>query len=216
MRSLTLVLFAAAACGGGKENPPFTPDAFKAPDAAPVTCLMAPSMGTVMPAAQEAHAAMGEEETSPSNFYYYGDLNADAAPDVLLIDLYEGYGAFASGWPTQPVTIQLVGEEIDYSTCGACILGLTDYTADGPTGDPYMATSGTLTLMTTGPTTLKGTLTNVKLSHVTIDEDTAATAAHEDGCTSELASLDFEAAIDPMMARSKTRLRVPLTGRSPR
>ena len=212
MKRLVMLVLFAAACGGGKDTPRFTPDAYKAPDAAPAACLMAPSMPTVTPGNQEAHAFTDEGETAPTNFYYYGDLNTDETPDVLLIDLYKGYGAFAAGWPTAPTTIQLQGAEIDYSTCGACVLGLTDFTDGAPTGDPYMAVGGTMMLETTGPNMLKGKLTNVQLAHVTVDEDTSATTAHADGCTSMLGSFEFEAAIadEMMMAKGSTRVRAVL------
>jgi hypothetical protein len=73
----------------------------------------------------------------------------------------------------------------------------TDYTMSGPTGDPYIATAGSLALTSVSPTSLAGTLSNVTFTHVTIDPMSGATAPHADGCSATLSSVAFSAVPTP-------------------
>ncbi|MDB4963187.1 MAG: hypothetical protein JWP01_3186 [Myxococcales bacterium] len=200
MRALTSLLsisLAVAACGGDDGGKVTLVDAspvggnIDAP--AQVDCLLPSSLGSVTPSTQEGHFAMSMGETTPDNYYLYADLNADASPDVLLIDLYKGFGAFMAGFPTGPQAVTLTGAEASYDSCGACIMALTDYTMAGPTGDPYFATGGTLNLTSVSNTSIAGTLSNVTLVHSVIDMDTNVTTPHPDGCSSTLGSISFSA-----------------------
>src|SRR5687767_6150383 len=113
-----VVLLGLVACDNGRKQPQL-PDAGKLPDAAPVPvqCLLAPTMGDVVPTEQFAYSAMPMNETAPTNYYLLADLNQEPMPDFVMVDLYKNYGAFkaAGGWPTAPVEIQITGEETDYS-----------------------------------------------------------------------------------------------------
>lgn len=208
----SFILVAASLFGGcgGSDKPKFMPpDAPRGPDATPVTCRLSP-MGAVTPGNPEAHSATADGETQPTNYYYYADLNADPEPDVLMIDLYRDYGAFEAGWPTAwPVTIPLQGDETNYATCGACILAMTDFTQDGATGDPYLATAGTLTLDMVSPTLMKGTLKDIGFTQVFIDPDTAESHVHPDGCSASMTSLAFEATVEPDMQMVRARVTKP-------
>jgi hypothetical protein len=217
MKIAPLVVVALAACGGGGEgkhvnlpiDAPVTPDS---PAAA--TCLLEPTMGTITPTRQLAYSRKEMDEPAPSNYYLYANLNQDAAPDLLVIDLYQNYGAFKMGWPTGPKTIPLTGEEAQFSSCGACIVAATDVSQAGPTGDPYLATGGTLELTSVGPNKMSGKVTNLQLTHVTIDMQSGVSTPHTDGCKSTLGELAFDAVPMPemMMANGEqpTRLRLQL------
>ena len=129
-----------------------------------------------------------------SDAFGIAELNADT--DLLLIELYDGFGAFANGLTTGMVTI--TGDEADYETCGACVLLRTD--CDDNTGqgcDPatapvYMATGGTINIIELSPN-LKVDLSNVTFDHVDIDENTFASTPHRDMCTSGIVSASFDA-----------------------
>ena len=129
-----------------------------------------------------------------SDAFGIAELNADT--DLLLIELYDGFGAFANGLTTGMVTI--TGDEANYETCGACVLLRTD--CDDNTGqgcDPatapvYMATGGTINIIELSPN-LKVDLSNVTFDHVDIDENTFASTPHRDMCTSGIVSASFDA-----------------------
>jgi hypothetical protein len=217
MRALTSFLsisFALIGCGGGSDGTKVTlvdASPIGTVDApGPVECLLPSSLGSVTPAMQEGHFAMSMGATTPDNYYLYADLNTDASPDVLLIDLYKGFGAFMSGFPTGPQAVSLTGAEASYDSCGACVMALTDYTMSGPTGDPYFATGGTLNLTSVSNTSIAGTLSNVTLVHSTIDMDTNVTTAHPDGCTSTLGSISFSATPTAAAFTAGSRLKINL------
>jgi hypothetical protein len=194
LSSLLGLSLLAVGCGGGGDKPKLV-DAHLLQDSGPVECLLPASLGTVTPTMQDAHSAMSAMATMPDNFYLYADLDADPSPDILLIDLYAGYGAFMAGLPTAPAMIDISGAETSYDTCGACLLAQTDLDTAAMTftGDPYFATAGTLQLTSVSPTSIAGTLTNITFTHATIDPDTSATTPLGDGCSSTLASLAFSA-----------------------
>ena len=127
----------------------------------------------------------------PEDYYLYqGDLNGDI--DYLDIQLYTGFGVFTNG--IKAGTYQLTGDELDYATCGVCVLIRTDTTSTTIT-DSYMATGGTVVISEISPSQLTGTLTNVTFTHVTIDDTTFESTPVNDGCNSTIASLSISAAV---------------------
>ena len=211
-RLVPVLLFSLAACGDddGGGRPIIVDGGNTTADAAPATCLLPASLGAVTPSQQEGHSAMGKMSTTVDNYYLYADLNTDAQPDVLLLDLYDGYGAFAGGFPTTATTVLLTGDETSYDSCGACVMALTDYTMSGPTGDPYFAQGGMLNLTSVSATSIAGTLNNVSFTHVTID-DQNVTTPKGDGCDSTLTSLSFSAVPEPdALVGGGTRWRLKL------
>ena len=124
-----------------------------------------------------------------------GMLNADAMPDDLHIELWGMTGAFG----TQDIktgTFQLSGSDLDYATCGICVLVQTDIHMQGSgfaQTDDYMATGGSVTLTsvgTNGTGTLSGTLSNVQLTHVTIDPQSFESTPVGD-CNTTISSASF-------------------------
>lgn len=122
-------------------------------------------------------------------YQYTGTLNAD--PDNLDIEMYTGFGVFSSGIHTG--TFKLTGADLDYATCGLCVLVLTDSSGGSPT-DTYMATGGSVTITSLQPT-LTGTLDNVTFTHVSIDPNTFESTSVGDGCNSSIASLAISAPV---------------------
>jgi hypothetical protein len=117
-------------------------------------------------------------------------LNADTTPDAVQLELYQGFGAFGSG-DIKNGTYQITGEETNYATCGVCVRIFTDIVSDGSGGasstDDYFATGGTVTLTSVSGNTFSGTLSNVAMTHVTIDPQTFNSTPVGD-CNSNIAN----------------------------
>ena len=121
-------------------------------------------------------------------------LNQDMTPDVIQVELYAGFTAFANG--IMPKTVQLTGDELNYKTCGACVRIFAD-ASQMASGAQYFATGGTLELTSTQGN-LTGTLTNVTLTKVTIAQDFTSTPVG-DGCNTTIVSAAMNA---PLMMGS--------------
>jgi hypothetical protein len=171
-------------------------------DAAAANCKASASYGTPTPMTQEAHSGMDSQGNA--NLWIFLDLNADTTPDIMLVDLYAGYGAFQGGIPAAGTTVQLTGDEVSPASCGACVSIQVDYTEQGPADDIYLADGGTLTLTSATTTSLAGNLSNVTFKHMNVDDQGNATP-HPDNCTATLASVAFSATPSPSAAAAKAR-----------
>jgi len=122
-----------------------------------------------------------------------------ASGDQLSIWLRAERGVFTGG-PIRPGTYTLTGDELDFTTCGVCVVLHGD--RDPTTGVPresYLATGGTVTI--TSADRLSGSLTNVRFEAAappsTPDAPTEvppdAPAAGEGGgaCATSIASATF-------------------------
>lgn len=175
-------------------------------DSAPVNCKVNQSYGAVTPTTQEAHSAMDDQ--GGTNYWVFLDINADAMPDIMLVDLYPGFGAFADGIPATGATVQLTGEDASFETCGACVSIQPDYTDNGPADDQYIAVGGTLNLTSATATSLAGNLSNVTFQHVNVDQSSLATTPHPDGCMATLDSVAFSAMPMPETMATGSRFRL--------
>lgn len=163
-------------------------------DSTPVACTVSASLGAATLSGQQA-GWQNDMATPPAPAYYglLGALNADAAPDLLSIELYKfDGGAFAAGFPTSSTTIQLTGAETGYDSCAACALVYADYT-QGSDPQAYLASAGSMTLTSVSTTSMAGSLSNVTFRHVDIDATTFASTDNADGCTATLSSVSFTA-----------------------
>ena len=140
-------------------------------------------------ASAEASTDAGSTGGAQDYYIYQGDLNAD--PDTLDIELYTGFGVFKNG--IKAGTYTLSGDELNYATCGLCVLIYTDVSGGTPT-DTYLATGGTVTISTLQPT-LTGTLSNVTFTHVDINSSTFQSMPVGDGCNSSISSLSISAPV---------------------
>ena len=157
------------------------------PDAAPRPCTATPMYGTVTPTDEVASRDL---DTNPTQIFYDGSLNADPLTDNLSVQLFKGLGVFTTG-EIVAGAIALTGAEIDYETCGACVLLYTDVDpGSGMEDSVYMATGGTLNLMGVSPN-IRGTLSNVTFTHVTIDMDTYHSTPVGD-CDATLTSIGLD------------------------
>ena len=142
-------------------------------------CNVSSSYGTVTPVSQSA---------SGSSYYgTNGRFVLNSNNDYVDIELYPGEGVFAGG-SVRTGTFSLIGAELQYSTCGACVRLF-----DGRSAKQFLATGGTLTL-TSVSGNLTGTLTNVTFVEVTMDGSWVSTPV-PGGCTSSITSMSFNTPI---------------------
>ena len=156
------------------------------------TCLTAASYGAV--AGKTAPSAeLGSEQTLIT---WELPLEAATPGDALELQLFSNLGVFESSGGFVTGTFQLAGDELNYRTCGLCVLIYENVDASGNYRGAYMATSGTVTL-TSVATKLTGTLSDIKLQHVTINPTSFESTPHTDGCRSAVDSLSFSVDILP-------------------
>jgi hypothetical protein len=123
---------------------------------------------------------------------WFGPLNQATPPDYVAVQLYGGFGVFPTTITTG--TFQLTGNELNFATCGVCVLVWADISSQGQPAQEYLATGGSVTLTSvTGRIT--GTLTNVTFEHVTINPSTYESTPLGDGCESKIGSLSFDSPI---------------------
>lgn len=111
-------------------------------------------------------------------------LESNLPADPLEVALYAGYGTF-SGGPTTPGVYQLTRDELNFATCGICVLLTSSNTGAGHDED-YMPTGGTVTITAAGSAvggTLSGSLSNVVFRHVHIDPGGGQSTPANDICT---------------------------------
>ena len=195
------------ACGDGDSRPDASiiiqPDA---PIDAPKPCGATPSYGALTPLDE---LATRDLDVNPTEIYYDSSMNADPKFDDLSIQLFKGLGVYTTG-EIVPGVVSLSGPESNYETCGACVLIYVDLDPDNGFMDDgvYMATGGTINLMTLSPN-IKGTLSNVSFTHVTIDADNNYRSTPVGDCDATMTSIAFDFPVTTEMAftsRSK-RLR---------
>ncbi len=126
------------------------------------------------------------EDALPTAIAGAGELNAD--PDLIQVELYNGFGVFAGG--IAPGTYTLAGDELNYSTCGACVRLFTE------TDDDYFATGGTITVTQVTPD-LVVDIADVTFEHVDIDATTFVSTPHADGCLSAVTSASLDVTPTP-------------------
>jgi hypothetical protein len=204
--SSVMLLVVAVGCGGGNSRPPVVDDDdggddIDAPPSA--NCLVSDDLGTVTPTQQVAEFSNDmATPPAPATFFWIGDINADAAQDLIALELYAGFGIFASGFPAGATTVQITGAETNYETCGACIRVLADVSEEGVQSADYVATSGSIAFTEISSTRIAGTITGVTLTHVDILPEAPFTSTpNPDGCESQLGTLAFDAV--PTLAMAK-------------
>ncbi len=123
---------------------------------------------------------------------YFASLNGDQMPDELSIQLYDGFGAYATGIRTGPV--QLTGAEANYESCGACVFvyANTDFNQDPPASEHvYLATSGTL-MINSVDGGVSGTLQNATFQKI-VNLPDGGIGHSSDGCATSISFASFNA-----------------------
>jgi hypothetical protein len=127
---------------------------------------------------------------------FLAQLDGDPRPDLISIELYKGFGVFTTG--IVPGTYLLAGAELNYATCGSCVMIFTNH--DSATGEfthRYFQTGGTLVLGSVSGD-LTGVLSGASFETVTINPTTFESMPAGDGCETHLDSLGFDSPITIM------------------
>ena len=182
-------LAVVAACGGGKKDPPI--NLIDAPmntiDAAP-PCTGPAAFAAPTAYLDNTYGADTDPDTTGSQegWRVIAPINADALPDLIWIELYEGPppAYTTANFPATPFTIQLTGAELNYFTCSTCISLTTDQDdANMAYADHFMATGGSVTITTLSPTMITGTVDNLTFKQVDFDFDTDMQTDAPTACT---------------------------------
>ncbi len=220
MRQLSFVLapvlsLSLVACGGDDDG---TVTPIDAPvqniDAAPVTCTVSTnSFGDAGALTGQAFFRASQANPALYQILALAPLEPTAPQDVLFVDLYTGYEPFGTEQaptPVVPGTYPLTGAQTDYATCGTCVTISTNVNGQA-FDDDYMVTGGSLVISAVGDAigeTLTFSLSNLQLQHVTINEQTGATTAVGDGCTTALSAATFTATVAAFPSNAIEGLRV--------
>lgn len=145
-----------------------------------------------LPSSLGAMGALDGDSEGSEGFvdFYAEELNVSVEYASLYLALYADYGVFSNGLKTG--TFSLSGEESSDATCGACLQIYASASAEE--GMFFMPTSGSLNL-TSIAGRITGSLSNVSLVEVNVDEDTGETTPVSGGCTTQIVSASFDAPI---------------------
>src|SRR5690606_15946028 len=194
--ALLVAIPIAAACGGeeaaggpGGGLPPFD-------------CPAATALGDV---AELAGARAGQETQppgaqapdpplDPQTYYISGHIDGG---ELVELDLWEGYGAFAEGDKrVAPGTYRIDGDDRRALLCGICFYLLGDFDPlTGVADQVYLAIAGEVTI-----DSVSGELTGsaFDLAFAAIDLDHPEGAPLEGGCTATMTSIQFTAPLPAM------------------
>jgi hypothetical protein len=174
-------------------NPGNQPDPNPDPDPQPGNCLVQASYATV-PAAANPIAFSAQPGGKLAIFLPHA-LNDDQAPDVLLIEIWDGYGAFTDGLRTG--TFPITGDETNILECGVCVSIGADVVEGAGPGKIYVASGGSMSLQQVSASRIQGSLSNVTLREVTISEENGQQEVAA-GCTTSIGSFSFDAPVQPI------------------
>lgn len=185
VRSALLVIPVLAACGArlGSSEVDQRPDAaagqrvdgaVSLPDAAQMNvdndCGIAANQGDL--GLMIGTAGAQAQGTSTAQTYFVAAPTSLSAmqpiPDVISVELWDGYGAFANGM-ARTGTFTISGDETDYDTCGICVLMAANLVNNTP-AKLLLATTGTVTV--TSIATEAGQTTEVEVSNASFVEIT--------------------------------------------
>jgi hypothetical protein len=201
-RRLWLAVLASTliACGGdddGGESAAIDADVFAdAPPPPPCSDYAALDLGALDPLpGAEAYRRPQGADPEVELFTLFGEAAGGEKPDMLIVELYDGFGAFEGGDVTTGV-FPLTGEETVTESCGVCVYLYADASlVDGTPVDrekDYIATAGTVTIDSIAGN-LTGSIADLELTE--IDPNSIEGAPLEGGCTSGSASVTFDALI---------------------
>ncbi|MGC4118388.1 MAG: PPC domain-containing protein [Myxococcales bacterium] len=146
----------------------------------PASCLVPGSYGAVTP--------LDEYAQGSTTNGMYGEYALDSMGNALVLEFYPGSGVFTTA--VAPGTYTLSGAELNYATCGLCVLVYDWF------GRPHMATGGTVTLSSLAGN-LTGSVSNLTFEQVTINATTFQSTPVAGGCQTAVGSMLFDTPITP-------------------
>ncbi len=183
-----------------RTTPPGPPDADvviavdarpRPPDASqPSSCEVPRMFGALGDVDGTAEASVPAAGQPADVIVFNGRLDMGPTGDVLSLQLYRGFGVFSGGITTG--TFAIAGQELDYATCGLCVLVYSDVVLpSGMPGQVYLATGGEV-ILTSVEGRLTATLSGIRLEHVTIDATTFESTPVGDGCETSIDSASID------------------------
>ena len=203
--SLAAALALAAGCGGdddGGSDQVQADAALEFPDAAVPICtdFAALDLGALDPvpggvARQAANPDPPEGNPDAQTLTLQGTAANGEKPDVISIELWDGYGSFADG-DAAVGAYDIAGDDTAVVTCGICIYIYSNATlVDGTIVDSekdYIATGGSLTVDSI-TTDFTGSASD--LTFTEIDQSSDMGEPLEGGCQTAVPSASFDAPI---------------------
>ena len=120
-------------------------------------------------------------------------LEAVTPGDMLDVQLFSDLGVFKDQGGFVTGTFQLAGDELNYRTCGLCVLIYENVDANDAYRGVYLATSGTVTLTSVAGSSPARSATSS--SSTSPSPATSVSTPHADGCRSAVDSLSFNVSI---------------------
>jgi hypothetical protein len=187
-----LVALLAVGCSTGSDEPAGGGDGDgEAADAAPASSCLAPASMGPLGALAGAEAVRTNQSGSMGTrkVWRLGAFVDDQEPhDQILVELWDGHGAFADGTVTTG-TFEIAGPETDIDTCGVCVYLYGDVEGGLPS-QQYLAEAGTVVIDQLLPE-MTGSIDGVELRE--LDGEGSLVA---DGCTSSIESASLSATVE--------------------
>lgn len=167
-------------------------------------CPVADSLGSFDPLDRAAAFHFTQLEDPAIRLLSVGSDISDSRDDLLLIQLWDGFGAFEGG-QIEAGTFAIEGDEVAIQTCGVCIRLLANVQEDAA-GNPtvekeYIAIGGSLTIDSIGTRegneisgNYNGQASGLVLAEV--DPDDMAGGALAGGCETGIDSVSWDAVIE--------------------
>lgn len=164
------------------------------PDSAPMVvdneCGIAANQGDLGTMTGLAGARAQSATTTAQTYFVAAPTSLtamQAIPDIINVELWDGYGAFANG-TARTGTFTISGDETDYDTCGICVLMDANLVNDTP-ARLLLATSGTVTVTSiataTGQTTVVE-VANASFGEITYVQDQGYQSVTTSSCASPI------------------------------
>lgn len=116
--------------------------------------------------------AQAQSDTTNAQTYFVAAPTSltvmEAIPDVINVELWDGYGAFEDG-SARTGTFMIKGDDTDYDTCGICVLMAANLVDNTP-AKLLLAKTGMVTV--TSIATAAGETTEVEVTNATFEEIT--------------------------------------------
>lgn len=152
-------------------------------------CVADPNYGAL--GTKKGQAVADDDGAGNQILLWEGPIDSQMLPTLLSVQFYAGAGAFKGSTTVKTGTFQIAGQELNFATCGVCVLLFTQVDTKNMTQGPtYLATGGTVKITSVNGT-LAATVSNVTFEHVQIDPDTYESTPDADMCQSAITSVAF-------------------------
>lgn len=200
---LTLGLALAACSDDGNPPPDDNVDAM-----VPIEpCPIVGPLGTIAPVGTIGGLSRGNNAAVPYHVEgkgMYTEAQPGQLPDWFMIQMWDETATFPGALETG--TFTLGGADLQYDTCGMCVMLVGDHTGDAAEEitNTYMATGGTVTVSAVAPT-FTVSLDNVNFQHVLFNG--TVSNPNPSGCTASVSSLSFSVDLQHINTLTEAQLK---------